>query len=935
MRARFIPWAVVCLALLVLPAASRAQTAAPEASGTIAGQVIDASTGDPIIEAGVEIIGVPKQIRTDLDGRYSVKVPAGTYAVRFFAPLYTGARIEKVVVEAGKVANAAVPLKPQGQAGVEVVEVVAQAAKAAEATQLVKRQKAAVVSDNIGAETIKKAPDSDAAEIVQRVPAVTVKDDKFIFVRGLNERYSSAVLDGSRLPSPDPERRVVPLDLFPADFLESISVMKTYTPDLPGDFSAGLADIELLDFPDQLTYGLGVSTSGNANTTFHDFKTYDGDRHDLFTFGGNKRELPSIIPNHRISSAPQAQDQLFGRSFADIWETDEMTAPVDYNVAGQIGNRWGPVGARLAFTYGSKWRRRTELQKQFLQGGTPFENPQTVVGDDFQFERDQQKSTLGAVFTSAWDVAPNHRITLRGLMDRNATDEVLAGNGVVEQTSAQSYPTQIQYTQNELDFGQLGGTDHFDLVDVDWRTAFSRTTQNIPDWRITNRVVQDGGAAVVSNDSNGGSRIFSNLSESLTDSHLDFTIPFTTGLPGTDFWSGLPAKFKFGPAYAYRWRNSDLRIFSFSYQPSFIDLDPTLPFNEIYAKPNIGGGPPFPIVFDETTQPQNEFDATEEIIAGYGMFELPLIKDQLRLIAGARAEYSYIQLDITDQDLQQRKTILNHTNPMPGVNLVYSPRSDMNVRLGWSQTVSRPEFRELSPAIYPAPRGLRGFVGNPNLDQTNVESVDARWEWFFAPNELVSLSGFYKKIDDPIEQAVYISGSAAFDTFQQNSDGKLWGFEMEARKNLGSLTPWLEGLSWQTNVTYVQSEVTAVARDATPTSPAVIRKRDLQGQSPFVVNSALEYTNPRIGTARLLYNTVGNTISRVQDRNDLPDFKEMRRDSLDFVWIKKADVFGVPLTFKVSVENILNDKYLTTVGGQAQEDYRTGVTAGLGISYAY
>lgn len=935
MRARFILWAVVCLAFSTLPATSRAQPAAADGSGTIAGQVIDASSGDPIIEAGVEILGVPKQIRTDLDGRYAVKVPAGTYAVRFFAPLYEGARIEKVVVEAGKVANAAVPLKPQGQAGVEVVEVVAQAAKAAEATQLVKRQKAAVVSDNIGAETIRKAPDSDAAEIVQRVPAVTVKDDKFIFVRGLNERYSSAMLDGSRLPSPDPERRVVPLDLFPADFLESISVMKTYTPDLPGDFSAGLADIELLDFPDQLTYGIGVSTSGNANTTFHDFKSYDGDRHDLFTFGGDKRELPHLLPDRSVSSDPQAQRQLFGRSFANVWETDETTAPVDYNIAGQIGNRWGPVGARLAFTYGSKWRRRTEAQKQFLQGGTPFESPQAVVGDDFQFERDQLKTTLGAVFTSAWDVAPNHRLTVRALVDRNATDEVLTGNGIVEQTKQQSFPTQMQYTQNELDYGQFAGAHHFDFLDVDWRTAISRTTQNIPDWRITNRVVQEDGRTVASNDSNGGSRIFGDLKEHLTDSHLDFTIPFKTGLPGTDFWSGLPAKLKFGPAYSYRSRDSSLRIFSFSYQPSFIDLDPTLPFNDFYAPPNIGGGPPFPIVFDEITQPQNKFEASEEIAAGYGMLELPLVKDQLRLIAGARAEYSYIQLDITDQNEQPRKTILNHTDPMPGVNLVYTPRPDMNVRLGWSQTVSRPEFRELSPAIYPAPRGLRGFVGNPNLDQTDVESVDARWEWFFGPNELVSVSGFYKKIDAPIEQAVFISGSAAFDTFQQNSDGKLWGFEMEARKNLGFLTPWLEGLSFQTNVTYVQSEVTAVAREATDTGPAIVRKRDLQGQSPFVVNAALEYTNERFGTARLLYNTVGDTIARVQDRNDLPDFEEKRRDSLDFVYLKKADVFGVPLTFKVSVENILNDKYLTTVGGETQEDYRTGVTAGLGISYAY
>jgi TonB-dependent receptor len=274
---------------------------------------------------------------------------------------------------------------------------------------------------------------------------------------------------------------------------------------------------------------------------------------------------------------------------------------------------------------------------------------------------------------------------------------------------------------------------------------------------------------------------------------------------------------------------------------------------------------------------------------------------------------------------------------MPSVNVVYSPRNDMNVRAAWSQTVSRPEFRELSPAIYPAPRGLRGFLGNPTLDQTDIESWDLRWEWFFTPTELVSLSGFYKKIDAPIEQSVFISGSAAFDTFQQNENAKLYGFEFEGRKNLDFISTWLTGLSFQTNVSYVQSEVTALVRPADPVkgTAAVFRKRDLQGQAPFVVNASLEYTHPIWGTTRLLYNTVGDTIERVQDVNSLPDFIKNRRDQLDFVYVKKAEVRGVPLTFKLAVENLLNDKYLTTVGGVLQEDYRNGVTASFGISYAY
>jgi len=912
---------------------ARAQEAAAGERGTVAGQVIDAATGEPIIEAGVEVVGTGRVVRTDIDGRYAIKLPPGTYQLRFFAPLYQGVRLERVTVQGAKVTTGDVPLKPTGQAGVEVVEVVAQAAKAAEATQLVKRQQAPVVSDNIGAETIKKAPDADAAEVVQRVPAVTVKDEKFIFVRGLGERYSSALLNGSRLPSPDPERRVVPLDLFPADFLESISIVKGYTPDLPGDFSGGLANIELLDFPQQLTYGLGASIAGNSNTTFKRFKTYPGETADYFGLGDGKRALPDIIPDRSISGDSAAVRQEYGRSFDVIWDTETVTAPIDFSVGGQAGNRWGPFGARIAFTYSTKYRARDQRERQFLQAGS-FEDPNPVVADDFLFNRNVFETRLGAVLTSAYELSRDHRFTLRALVDRNSTDETTIGDGTTEQTGIPSRSTQLQYTRDQLGYGQLAGEHHAGFFDVDWRTALSQTTQNIPDWRITNRLLQDG-EYVFSDQGFGGSRIFSDLSEWLSDSAVDVSVPFDLGriFPGID--APLPAKLKFGPAYAYRDRESDLRVFRLvAVNPALADL--AAPFDTIFRKRNIGGGQQnLPFAFTENTQPQNAFAATQEIIAGYGMIELPLLRDRLRFIGGVRTEYSYIQLDIFDQTGAPAKVIKNDLDPLPAANLVYTPRPDMNLRLGYSQTTSRPEFRELSPAVYPAPRGLRGLVGNPFLVSTSIDNYDLRWEWFLGPTELVSASFFYKKIAAPIEQAVRISGSAPQDTFQQNRNGKLFGFEVEARKNLGFLASALRDANFLTNFTYVESEVTALVRPGADGTPPLSRTRDLQGQAPYVVNAALEYEHPTYGTARLLYNTIGPTIARVQDRTALPDFIEERRDQLDFVYLAKVNAYGTPLSLKLSVENLLNDNYLTTVGGTVQEDYRTGVTVSLGASYLF
>src|SRR5262245_32709248 len=216
-------------------------------TGTISGTVIEKKSRAPIIEAGVEIVGQGKTVRTDLDGKFSVKLPPGTYELRVFAPTFQAVRLKDIKVTTGASAKADAALDPAGAAGVDVVEVTAKRKQASEATQLKARKEALVVEDTISRETMAKTTGSDAADVVQRAPAVTVKNDRFVFVRGLSERYSSAQLNGSRLPSPDPLRRAVPLDLFPSDFLDSLGVVKTFSADLPGDFSGGLIRLNLRD----------------------------------------------------------------------------------------------------------------------------------------------------------------------------------------------------------------------------------------------------------------------------------------------------------------------------------------------------------------------------------------------------------------------------------------------------------------------------------------------------------------------------------------------------------------------------------------------------------------------------------------------------------------------------------------------------------------
>jgi TonB-dependent receptor len=926
---------------------SFAQESSPpsEAPGTIAGSVIDEANAEPLVDAGVEVVGRGITTRTNVDGRFVIKIAPGTYEVRVFAPLYRSLRVQNVVVRPNQTTEAEVSLTSSGQAGIEVVEVVA-LRKATEEAQLAKRQKSSELRDTISAEAMKKAGGGSAADIVAQAPSVVVKDDKYINIRGLQERYTGALLNQSRLPSTDPQRRVVPLDLFPAGFLDSISIVKSYTPNLPGDFSGGLVELELRDFPSELGYSLGISTGGNSQSTFDDFQTYRGAPADYFGWGTEFRELAAGTPGRQDAldkESPLARARL-GRQFRNIWNIDNVEAPPNFGVAGSIGNRYGPFGFQLGTTYGNQYRRRrNEIANNFTNlSPDPFKPSDAIgINDSVLYSRSAFQTKLGSIFTAGYDISPTQRIAFRSLYNRNSSDQVYLGNGF--RRNATDIPVRqqtLRYTMEELYWLQLSGEHRWSWINADWRSAYSRSTQKEPDTRFFTQIGQAGPDPEPFSyvtDSLSGTRLFNDLQEWLSDSALDFTIPFKTGLPFTDVWSGLPASFKFGPAYSFRSRGFSQRRFrlrpaSDCGTDASACLDPTLPPQELFAPSNIGLGG---FDFVEETQPRDSYRVSQEIAAFYAMFELPIVRDRLRVIGGTRYEYSFIRLNIRNDLNEPETVILNNKNPIPGVSVVYSPRDDMNVRLAYGHTVSRPDFRELSPAQYLAPLGEIQTQGNPFLVQAIINSYDARWEWFFGPLELVSFSVFHKKLNRPIEETLLPQGSNPLQTWINGDKATLTGFEFEGRKNLGFLSrplrflgrvaPQLQYMSVQANVTYAGSNVT-VPRDAATIGTSVVTvqtntERPLQGQAPFITNAALEYSHPTIGTARLAYSTTGDYIVLV-GANGLPDVMNERRNQLDLVLIKPLkDWVGLPLTASLNIENILNQRVNWSLGqGVASPD---------------
>lgn len=856
--------------------------------------------------------------------------------------------------------------EPGTAAGVtydDVMEVIAQPYKVSEATQMLDRKEATYVSDNIGAELIAQSTDSDAAEVVQRLPAITVRDDKFIVIRGLGERYSSALLNGSRLPSTDPDKRVVSLDLFPSNFIESLSIQKSFSPEFPGD-STALVDIRLKEFPEELTVGVGLSTAANTEATFQDFETYQGSTLDYFGFGADYRDLPGIIPDEPLTadatSTDSRQRALHG-AFRNIWDTSETTAPVDWGTNFTIGNSYGPFGFMFATTYGATHEARRDSVVRQVRSRDYFESGNLGSLYDSREDLSTFETKLGAIFTGAWQPVDEHKLSLRSFVNRSSSDQVLqtTGTNVPGRETKDVFETNLRYREEQLGFGQLAGTHELAWLQVDWRSALSQTTRDDPDQRFIVRTRDQGtnDAPTLAEEYKNLLRTFGELDESMSDSGLDFTVPWTLAEGAPEAWRGQEIKFKAGAAFTYRDRSFEQRRFKWSPNDG-VNVDTSLPVEQLLVPENIGNSPNNAYEFSEDDNPSDKFSATQDIAAGYGMVELPLLPDVLRFIGGVRGEYSLIDTDGLDTTGDPADTRLEDTDPLPSLSFIYSPRDDMNFRYGYSRTVSRPEFRELMETEFPPAGGKRIVKGNSDLVSTAILSHDLRWEWFLSDVDLVSISFFEKEIPDAIEVVTKPATSSLVDSFR-NAEAYLWGFEAEVRKNLGFVGEAVRNIGWMNDLSYEFDNVTLSGNFSLIESDAYIRKlsgeecqgdpgtvpagcsevqtnesRRMQGQAPYVVNLAMQYEHADWGLFRLLYNTVGEQIIAA-GTDGLDDIVEEPRHQLDFVWSRTIEPFDLPLQAKIGVENILNDDYVASQQDLVIERYDPGVKFGFSVAYSY
>lgn len=819
--------------------------------------------------------------------------------------------------------------------GIQAQEIVVEAElnTATEGALLTERRKSLAVSDGISAEFIKKTPDSDAGDAIKRTTGVSVMGGKYVFVRGLGERYSNTQLNGVNIPSPEPEKKVVPFDIIPANLIDNIVTVKTFLPDQPGTFAGGLVRIKTKEFPDEFQANVGISGGINSNVHFNDISTYDGGSLDFLGIDDGTRELPPSVSDLTRGS-------VFGSTrAAELAKFDNnifLPSPGKYSpnqsysvaIADQINFGDLPIGyiANLTYSKSTSYKEQNSFFPSSEANSFRYDWDSDIAKYDVNW---------GGVLNFTTKLNNDNKVGLKTTYNRTAEDEVTFAQGFQKQPDPSQLlrSTRLRFVERQMWSSQLSGNHYlswFAKSEFEWKVQYASAKRYEPDNRETFYVYDEDKEFFTFDDrSKRNFRFFSELDDSEYDFIGDLTIPFKQ-------WDGYKSKLKIGGLFTSKSRDFAAR--RFAYIARNVTAIEGLTPNELFVPENVESGI---MGFEETTSPTDDYTADEKILAGYALVELPLIRN-VRFIGGARIENNDIvvnSMKIGDVPISGG---FDETNILPSLNMIYELNEQMNIRGSFSQTIANPELRELAPFQFDNYR--TATVGNPYLKQTKILNYDLRWEWFPKFGELVAISFFYKDLDKPLE-AIIIDGvgTKPLSTTVNGSSAVNYGMELEVRKNLGFVTSTLDNFNFTFNLTLVNSEITqggqATILDPNTSEPLVLvlpslsGKRKLQGQSPYVVNFNLAYNNPEFGlSSMLLYNIVGERIYEISgNQNLLNNFLEQPRHQLD---LSLSKTVSDNIKAKLNVKNILNDRYLIMFGDDEAERYKIGTSYSLSLSYA-
>ncbi|MDD2799632.1 MAG: carboxypeptidase-like regulatory domain-containing protein [Bacteroidales bacterium] len=859
-------------------------------TGSISGFIYDSKTKEPLTGAAIQVAGTTNGMTAGLDGEFKLSaLKPGKYTLLASFISYKKTTIPNVIVTAGKETKIEINMEDANLV-LNDVTVMAQRKLGTKLSVMMDVKTSIPVVSGISAQQIAKTQDNDAAEVLKRIPGVTIVDDRFIVVRGLAQRYNSVWLNNATTPSSETDSKAFSFDVLPSSLIDNLMIYKSPSPELPADFTGGFVKILTKNVPEENNTYLQYAIGGNSSSTFADMYRFEGTKWDILALGANARMLPTDAPSN-LNNGSTSQAVQLSKELNNRWNINQMKALPDQKI-GLVFNRLinfgeyklGNVSA-INYSYSNQSDDMVNNQYSSFDVDHNQSNPRT------EFQDQQYKTTVkvGALFN--WSLVKNDgtKYQFRNFFNQKSTTSFTKRMGIDYYSTQNWRFLESLYTARTTFSSQLSGDykSKDELRKTDWVLGYAYAGYNEPDRRIVGSIFDDNNQNYRVNDVN---RYYQQLN--------DHSFSGGTNLEKKiNFSSTNNATFKTGLYGEYKMRFFDARRFAYNLLGSgYSRSDENL--SNLFADSQYSSDK---IYLREITNKSDSYQSDNTVGAGYVS---AIFNSSTKLTAsfGARVEYNQVKLDGYESDGIKPVHINNQSVDLfPSLNVTYR-FSDKNLfRVAAGRTINRAEIREIVPYVYYNFDLFANISGNMKLKDAYINNYDIRYEWYPSAGETVTIGGFYKDFSHPIEQTFFEVGSGNVQyTFNNANKATCYGAEVDIKKNLDFIN--LSDLSVVFNGALIKSKVVF-------DKGSVERERPLQGQSPYLINTGLFYQNDKIGfSATLLYNKIGKRIETVgvpkQNPNeDIPDIYEMPRNLADIILVQKI---GKQIEIKAGIKNLLN-----------------------------
>ncbi len=891
----------------------------------IYGRIVDNTTGEELAGVNVVLQGFTLGSSTDLDGNFIINnVKPGSYILH--ASILGYASIDQKIVVNDDI-RIQIRLSPTTIQLKEVV-VKGKAAEGSEERELSERRESVSIEDVVSGERMKKMPDPDVSEVIRHVTGVTSMDGNPI-IRGLDQRYSKVTLNTAMISGTEPNRSAVSLDLFPSKMMSSVTIKKSYTADQFGEFGGGNVNMDTWGALGSKELNVGASTSFNTSTTFKSFLTYDGGSLDFLTFDDGTRKLPitiskenkKIVEGGMFSTNGLSLPELekLSESFKNNWNTKSIQALPNQDYRASLSGSGNLFNRQINYIVSGLYKNSYQYklsERNVYKGDSRSE---ITLQHSYIFQDYIKSVDLGGMTVVNHKLSPLSRINLNVLYNRNLEDNTRYYYGWNDDRAKNIRDTRLRFVVQSTLTTQLSGDQALPNIinsNIDWSGTYSYGTRQEPDTREVQWEADPGKTFVLADESQSGSRIFNDLQDHTLDGSFNWTFRPKGNNRNLNFKVGLSA--------LRRWRDSETRFFLFEPRNgNTVNIEQDA--ESIFSASNLGANG---FLVREATRPTDSYKASQVVNATYLMSVMQLTP-RIKTDVGIRLEQSHQEVQSYELYTASSTPVvadINTVDILPALNLNYTLKRDMSLKLGMSRTVSRPDFRELSQFEFTDIIGGFAVVGNPHLKQSLISNYDIRWEWIYDSLNLLAISVFYKYFENPIE--VILEATAQNRISYDNAlSAQNLGVEFEIRQNLGSLIPVLIPFRTSANLALIKSnaEFSDSSRGIQTNN-----NRPLHGQSPYLLNLNLDYTDRKYATYAGIYlHVFGKRIAQVGAR-PLPDVYEMPHPALDLM-IQQPLKHN--LNLKASLQNVLNPEIRFEQDGHPTEKYKTGRVFSLGISF--